>query len=143
MQPLLTTYDKQELVTSGLYTGEDLKLSVDDVLTAYGKVSERWSKCVRLARQVVADHLREIAVQSIAFLNDNDTYADLTPAEEHIAAGRAVLLLRKLDGMQFADYFAEADSIHSGTTQTGRSHRPLMLSSRPSGGAHTMRPWTI
>ena len=40
MQPLLTTYDKQELVTSGLYTGKDLKLSVDDVLTAYGKVSE-------------------------------------------------------------------------------------------------------
>ena len=63
MQPLLTTYDKQELVASGLYTGEDLKLSVDDVLTAYRKVSERWSKCVQLARQVVTDHLREIAVQ--------------------------------------------------------------------------------
>ena len=47
MQPLLTTYDKQELVASGLYTTEDLKLSVDDVLTAYSKVSERWSKCVR------------------------------------------------------------------------------------------------
>ena len=40
MQPLLTMYDKQELVASSLYTGEDLKLSVDDVLTTYHKVSE-------------------------------------------------------------------------------------------------------
>ena len=87
-------------------------LSVDDVLTALEAVSFRWTQCVRFARQVVADHLREIVVQSIGFLNDNDTYADLTPAEEHIAASRAVSLLRKLDGMKFTDYFAEADSIH-------------------------------
>ena len=109
MQLLLTTYDKQELVASGLYTGEDPKLSVDDVLTALEAVSFRWTQCVRFARQVVADHLREIVVQSIGFLNDNDTYADLTPAEERIAAGRDISLLRKMDGLQFSDYFTQAD----------------------------------
>ena len=74
-------------------------LSVDDVLTALEAVSFRWTQCVRFARQVVADHLREIAVQSIGFLNDNDTYADLTPAEERIADGRDISLLRGMDGL--------------------------------------------
>ena len=113
MQPLLTTYDERELVDSGLYTGEDPKLSVDDVLTARRDVSFRWTQCVRFARQVVADHLREIAVQSIGFLNDNDTYADLTPAEERIAAGRDISLLRGMDGLRFSDYFTQAEQVEA------------------------------
>ena len=88
-------------------------LSVDDVLTALEAVSFRWTQCVRFARQVVADHLREIVVQSIGFLNDNDTYADLTPAEERIAAGRDISLLRKMDGLQFSDYFTQADQVEA------------------------------
>ena len=96
-----------------MYTGEDPKLSVDDVLTALQAVSFRWTQCVRFARQVVADHLREIVVQSIGFLNDNDTYADLTPAEERIAAGRDISLLRKMDGLQFSDYFTQADQVEA------------------------------
>ena len=111
MQLLLTTYDERELVDSGLYTGEDPKLSVDDVLTALEAVSFRWTQCVRFACQVVADHLREIVIQSTGFLNDNDTYADLTPAEERIAAGRDISLLRKMDGLQFSDYFTQADQV--------------------------------
>ena len=113
MQPLLTTYDERELVDSGLYTGEDPKLSVDDVLTARRDVSFRWTQCVRFARQVVADHLREIAVQSIGFLNENDTYADLTPAEERIAAGRDISLLRGMDGLRFSDYFTQAEQVEA------------------------------
>ena len=96
-----------------MYTGEDPKLSVDDVLTALQAVSFRWTQCVRFARQVVADHLREIVVQSIGFLNDNDTYADLTPAEERIAAGRDISLLRKMDGLQFSNYFTQADQVEA------------------------------
>ena len=96
-----------------MYTGEDPKLSVDDVLTALEAVSFRWTQCVRFARQVVADHLREIVVQSIGFLNDNDTYADLTPAEERIAAGRDISLLRKMDGLQFSNYFTQADQVEA------------------------------
>ena len=96
-----------------MYTGEDPKLSVDDVLTALEAVSFRWTQCVRFARQVVADHLREIVVQSIGFLNDNDTYTDLTPAEERIAAGRDISLLRKMDGLQFSDYFTQADQVEA------------------------------
>ena len=113
MQPLLTTYDERELVDSGLYTGEDPKLSVDDVLTARRDVSFRWTQCVRFARQVVADHLREIAVQSIGFLNENDTYADLTPAEERIADGRDISLLRGMDGLRFSDYFTQAEQVEA------------------------------
>ena len=106
-------YDDQELVASGLYTGEDPKLSVDDVLTMLQAVSFRWTQCVQFARQVVADHLREIVVQSIGFLNDNDTYMDLTPAEERIATGRDISLLRKMDGLQFSDYFTQADQVEA------------------------------
>ena len=86
---------------------------MDDVLTALEAVSFRWTQCIRFARQVVADHLREIVVQSIGFLNDNDTYADLTPAEERIAAGRDISLLRKMDGLQFSDYFTQADQVEA------------------------------
>ena len=111
IQPLLTTYDEQELVGSGFYTGEDPKLSVDDILTAFQAVSFRWTQCVRFARQVVADHLREMSIQSICFLNDNDTYVDLTPTEERIAAGRDISSLREMDGLTFFDYFTEADQV--------------------------------
>ena len=86
-----------------MYTGEDPKLSVDDVLTAFQAISFCWMQCVWFARQVIADHLREITLQSIGFLNNNDTYADLTPTEERIAAGWDISLLRKMDGLQFSD----------------------------------------
>ena len=143
MQPLLTTYDEWELVTSGLYTGKDPKLSVDKVLTAFQAVSFRWMQCIWLTHQVVADHLREIVVQSIGSLNDNNTYADLTPAEEHIATGWDISLLRKMDGLQFSDYFTQADQVKAKNHANWLVTPPTDASSRPSGGAHTMRPWMI
>ena len=125
-----------------MYTGEDPKLSVDKVLTVFQAVSFRWTECIQFAHQVVADHLREIVVQSISSLNDNNTYADLTPAEEHIATSQDISLLRKMDGLQFYDYFTQADQVKAKNHANWLVMPPTDALSRPSGGAHTMRPWT-
>lgn len=109
-------YDEQELVGSGLYTSKDPKLSVDNVLTAFQAVSFHWTQCIQFARQAIADHLREMSIQSICFLNNNDTYVDLTPTEECIAPGRDILLLRKMDSLQFSDYFTDLDQLAGHTT---------------------------
>lgn len=43
----------------------------------------------------------------------NNTYADLTPTEQSIAGNQDISLLRKMDGLQFSDYFMEADQVEA------------------------------
>lgn len=110
-QPLLETYDRPQLVSSGLFTGLGGALSVDNVLEAYHAVFQRWSSCIKYGRLVIPRQVREMATKAINYLHDNDSYADLTPKELDLIEGRSIKQLRRIDGARLRPDFKRADEV--------------------------------